>query len=147
MQPKVEYGSQPSKQASKQASTAKHECSQDAASIAAAQPTAIRVLPSEKYDITLISPRNDVLYTPLLPAVASGTCEERSIVEPVLKLIHGKGVYYEAAVTNVNMDAKTVKAAPVKAGSPVIGDADNFEQPFDVLVCGVSRWGPPRGPC
>ena len=45
---------------------------------------------SEKYDIILVSPRNYFLYTPLLPAVATGTCEERSIVEPVRNLLEGK---------------------------------------------------------
>ena len=44
----------------------------------------------EKYDVVLVSPRNYFLYTPLLPAVATGTMEERSIVEPVRNLIVGK---------------------------------------------------------
>lgn len=38
---------------------------------------------SDKYDVVLISPRNYFLYTPLLPAVCTGTMEDRSIVEPV----------------------------------------------------------------
>jgi NADH dehydrogenase FAD-containing subunit len=37
-----------------------------------------------------MSPRNYFLYTPLLPAVATGTMEERSIVEPIRNLIVGK---------------------------------------------------------
>ena len=48
---------------------------------------------SEKYEVIVISPRNYFLYTPLLPAVATGTMEERSIVEPVRNLIVGKGEY------------------------------------------------------
>ena len=44
----------------------------------------------DSYEIILVSPRNYFLYTPLLPAVATGTCEERSIVEPVRNLITGK---------------------------------------------------------
>lgn len=36
------------------------------------------------------SPQNYFLYTPLLPAVATGTMEERSIVEPVRTLVRGK---------------------------------------------------------
>ena len=42
------------------------------------------------YDVVLVSPRNYFLYTPLLPAVATGTMEERSIVEPVRNLVVGK---------------------------------------------------------
>lgn len=53
----------------------------------------IKALPdniAEKYDIVLVSPRNYFLYTPLLPAVATGTMEDRSIVEPVRNLMAGK---------------------------------------------------------
>lgn len=39
---------------------------------------------SEKYEVVLVSPRNYFLYTPLLPAVATGTMEERSIGEPLM---------------------------------------------------------------
>lgn len=42
------------------------------------------------YDVVLVSPRNYFLYTPLLPAVAAGAMEERSIVEPVRNLMHNK---------------------------------------------------------
>ena len=45
---------------------------------------------SEKYELIVVSPRNYFLYTPLLPAVATGTMEERSIVEPVRNMVLGK---------------------------------------------------------
>jgi hypothetical protein len=38
----------------------------------------------------MVSPRNYFLYTPLLPAVCTGTMEERSIVEPVRNLVQKK---------------------------------------------------------
>lgn len=44
----------------------------------------------DMYDVVLVSPRNYFLYTPLLPAVAAGAMEERSIVEPVRNLMHNK---------------------------------------------------------
>jgi NADH dehydrogenase FAD-containing subunit len=53
----------------------------------------IKALPksiADKYEVILMSPRNYFLYTPLLPAVATGTMEERSIVEPVRNLLGGK---------------------------------------------------------
>lgn len=64
------------------------------------------LLNRDRYDITVVSPRNYFLYTPLLPAVASGTVEERSIVEPVRNIIHGKGKYYEATCTLVDPKKK-----------------------------------------
>jgi NADH:ubiquinone reductase (non-electrogenic) len=42
---------------------------------------------AQNYELTVVSPRNYFLYTPLLPAVATGTIEERSIVEPVRRII------------------------------------------------------------
>ncbi len=61
------------------------------AACSAARPRSLICLDrSERYEIVLVSPRNYFLYTPLLPAVATGTCEERSIVEPVRNLIDGK---------------------------------------------------------
>ena len=89
----------------------------------------------DRYDITVVSPRNYFLYTPLLPAVASGTVEERSIVEPVRNIIHGKGKYYEATCTQVDPKKKLIKAEPVKMS----GSSENpsFDLPYDILVVGV----------
>lgn len=44
----------------------------------------------KQFDIIVVSPRNYFLYTPLLPAVAVGTMEEHSVVEPVRNLVHDK---------------------------------------------------------
>lgn len=43
----------------------------------------IRSLPRDLFEITLISPRNYFLFTPLLPSATVGTVELRSILEPV----------------------------------------------------------------
>ena len=43
------------------------------------------------YDVTLVSPRNYFLYTPLLPGAATGAVEDRSIVEPIRRPIASKG--------------------------------------------------------
>lgn len=45
---------------------------------------------SAHYDVVLVSPRNYFLYTPLLPAVAAGSMEERSIVQPVRQIMNDK---------------------------------------------------------
>ena len=45
---------------------------------------------STKYELSVVSPRNYFLYTPLLPAVATGTMESRSIVEPVRHVLGTK---------------------------------------------------------
>lgn len=68
----------------------------------------MQALPEEvanRYDIVVVSPRNYFLYTPLLPAVATGTMEERSIVEPVRNQVRGKGRYFEARQTHLRCAA------------------------------------------
>ena len=49
---------------------------------------------SAQYELIIISPRNYFLYTPLLPAVATGTMEERSIVEPIRNIVVSKVLIY-----------------------------------------------------
>lgn len=109
-----------------------------------------RVLYRQQYDVIVVSPRNYFLYTPLLPAVATGTCEERSIVEPVRKILNGKGRYYEASCQvptsrlgayimhsfpqDINPDERTIVACfPKDAGFPEAC----FKVEYDYLVVAV----------
>jgi NADH:ubiquinone reductase (non-electrogenic) len=86
------------------------------------------------YDVILLSPRNYFLYTPLLPAVATGTMEERSIVEPIRNVVIGKGEYYEAVCQSVDPDTKTLVACfPKDAGFP----ESCFRMAYDHLIVAV----------
>ncbi|KAK9866900.1 hypothetical protein WJX84_011085 [Apatococcus fuscideae] len=81
---------------------------------------------SNKYELLLVSPRNYFLYTPLLPAVATGTVEQRSIVEP--------GKYYEAVCQDIDPKNKTIVACfPKDTGL----DEACFRIPYDILVLAV----------
>eukprot|EP00884_Botryococcus_braunii_P011219 jgi/Botrbrau1/20098/Bobra.0173s0002.1 len=51
---------------------------------------------AEMYNISVISPLNHFVYTPLLPSAATGSVEDRSIVEPVRRILKGKADFYEA---------------------------------------------------
>ena len=42
-----------------------------------------RDIDKQKYDVTVLSPRNHFLFTPLLPSTAVGTLEFRCVQEPV----------------------------------------------------------------
>ncbi|KAL3146637.1 tubulin alpha 1 [Trebouxia sp. C0010 RCD-2024] len=89
---------------------------------------------SQKYDITLVSPRNYFLYTPLLPAVCTGTVEERSIVEPIRRIMAGKGKYFEAVASDIDPEKKSIVACfPADAGM----DECCFKMEYDILVLGV----------
>uniref|UniRef100_A0A383VLR6 NADH:ubiquinone reductase (non-electrogenic) n=1 Tax=Tetradesmus obliquus TaxID=3088 RepID=A0A383VLR6_TETOB len=88
----------------------------------------------EKYEVVMVSPRNYFLYTPLLPAVAVGTMEERSIVEPVRNLVLGKGDYYEAVCKAIDPVRKELVACfPKDAGL----DEACFKIAYDILIIGV----------
>ena len=59
-------------------------------------------LDPKKYNVTLISPTNFFLFTPLLPSATVGTVEPRSLVEPLRRIIarlHGH--YIEGKAVDV----------------------------------------------
>ncbi|KAK9813760.1 hypothetical protein WJX73_007780 [Symbiochloris irregularis] len=86
---------------------------------------------AQKYEITMVSPRNYFLFTALLPAAAFGNVETRSIIESNRKLIQGKGTYLEAACTAINTEAQTINARfPRHAGLP----EHCFQLPYDILI-------------
>ena len=89
---------------------------------------------ASKYDVVLLSPRNYFLYTPLLPAVATGTMEERSIVEPIRNVMVNKGEFYEAVCNQVDPVKKELIACfPKDAGFP----ESCFKMSYDHLVVSV----------
>jgi len=89
---------------------------------------------AEKYDVTLISPRNYFMYTPLLPAVATGTIEERSIVEPIRRIIKDKGHFFEAVCEQILPEEQSVVACfPRDVGFPEAC----FKIPYDILLVAV----------
>lgn len=95
---------------------------------------ALKKRDAEKYDITLISPRNYFMYTPLLPAVATGTIEERSIVEPIRRIMNGKGNFFEAVCEKILPEEKTVVGCfPRDVGFPEAC----FKIPYDILLVSV----------
>src|SRR5436189_4630616 len=53
--------------------------------------------------ITLISKDNFILFTPMLPEVASGMIETRNIVTPVRSFCK-KAKFYEAKVQSIDLD-------------------------------------------
>jgi NADH:ubiquinone reductase (non-electrogenic) len=79
--------------------------------------------------VTVISPRNHFLFTPLLPSTTVGTVEFRSIIEPVRSARRGIE-YYQASCTSVDVREKLVSCKGAL-------DAKDFSLPFDKLVIAV----------
>jgi len=77
-------------------------------------------------EITLVSEDNFILFTPMLPQVASGTIETRHIVTPIRTLIK-KSKFYEAKIKSIDPYGKSVS---------LIGTNQNREilLNYDILV-------------
>lgn len=81
------------------------------------------------YAITVVSPRNHFLFTPLLPSTTVGTIEFRSIIEPIRHA--RKDIrFYHAEARNVDTAARKVHCVGV-------GDSDEFDVGYDILVIAV----------
>ena len=73
--------------------------------------------PTKFESVTVVSPRNYFLFTPLLPSVAVGTTEPRSIMDPVRNLVarkrkkfpSAKVEYIEMDAVGIELDKKTLK--------------------------------------
>lgn len=90
------------------------------------------------YDVTLVSPRNFFLYTPLLPGAATGAVEDRSIVEPIRKAIADKGYqYFEAEAVNVDSTRKTVLCRGADHSFDRGETKETFELEYDYLITAV----------
>ncbi|ORX90509.1 nucleotide-binding domain-containing protein [Basidiobolus meristosporus CBS 931.73] len=71
----------------------------------------LKELDTEKYDVTVVSPNNYFLFTPLLPSATVGTLELRSLVEPVRKIIQPlKALFVQAEAQDILYDSKMVLA-------------------------------------
>ena len=58
-------------------------------------------------EITLVSEDNFLLFTPMLPQVASGTIETRHVITPIRSMIK-KSKFFEAKIKNIDPYGKTV---------------------------------------
>jgi NADH dehydrogenase len=90
-------------------------------------------------EVTLVDPRNFMLYTPLLPEAASGTVEPRHAVVPV-RVMCPQARLLLGRATAVDMNARSVRVQPTE-GEPL-------DQGFDTLVVAlgaISRTAPVPG--
>ncbi|KAG9010273.1 NADH:ubiquinone oxidoreductase [Tulasnella sp. 427] len=97
----------------------------------------LKNMDTEDYNVILVSPRNYFLFTPLLPSVAVGTLEARSIIQSTRYVARHKArrvSIYEAEALKVDPHAKQVTIADL---SDIKGDVNNMTIPYDVLVYAV----------
>ncbi|MDH3252309.1 MAG: hypothetical protein OEM41_05910 [Ignavibacteria bacterium] len=70
---------------------------------------------SDRFNITIISPRNHFLFTPLLPSTTVGTIEFRSIIEPI-RYARRDLRFFHAAAESLDTGARSVRCRGVEAG-------------------------------
>jgi NADH:ubiquinone reductase (non-electrogenic) len=81
------------------------------------------------YDITVVTPRNYFLFTPLLPSAVSGTVELRSILEPLRRRLRGVRVV-EASAEGADWRRRELECRAA------VGE-ERFRLPFERLVIAV----------
>jgi len=97
----------------------------------------IRDLDKNLYDVCVVSPRNHMLFTPLLASTAVGTLETRSICEPIRPWVRkNNGTYYQAVAVDVDTRTKTVTCSTIHYDMPNMPDR-KFKVQYDKLVIAV----------
>lgn len=100
-----------------------------------------QLIPGE-YHVTVVSPSNHFLFTPMLPSATVGTLELRSLVEPVRKIVKRiKGHFLKSAAVDVDFSHKLLELESVGPN----GEKQRFYLPYDKLVIGVGSTSNPHG--
>lgn len=94
----------------------------------------LKQLHPDDYHVTVISPSNTFLFTPMLPSATVGTLELRSLVEPVRRIVRRvHGHFLKATAEDVDVSAKLVECSAIDA----TGAEQRFYVPYDKLVVAV----------
>jgi len=68
----------------------------------------LKDIKKQKYDVTVISPRNHFLFTPLLASTTTGTLDFRSIIEPI-RTRNKDVTFYHASCSDIDPKNQTIK--------------------------------------
>jgi len=102
----------------------------------------LKQLNAGDYHVTVISPSNHFLFTPMLPSATVGTLELRSLAEPIrgiVKRVYGH--FLKAKAEDVEFSEKLVEVSAVGPD----GQKQHFYVPYDKLVIGVGSVTNPHG--
>ncbi|KAL8934635.1 MAG: hypothetical protein Q9211_005127, partial [Gyalolechia sp. 1 TL-2023] len=94
----------------------------------------LKQLHPEDYHVTVVSPVNYFLFTPMLPSATVGTLELRSLVEPIRRIVQRvKGHFLRAEAVDVELSERLLEVKQTDAS----GEERHFYLPYDKLVIGV----------
>ena len=95
----------------------------------------LKTIDAVKYDVTVVSPRNHFLFTPMLAASAIGTVDFRSIIEPI-RNVNPLVNFVEATCDDIDVDKKTLSCQSVFCEGTAC-DITDFKLDYDHLIVGV----------
>ncbi|MCJ1360902.1 MAG: hypothetical protein MMC33_010911 [Icmadophila ericetorum] len=102
----------------------------------------LKTLNPDDYHITVVSPTNYFLFTPMLPSATVGTLELRSLVEPIRRIVaRVRGHFLKAEAEHVEFSEKLLEVSQTDAK----GEKKHFYLPYDKLVIGVGSTTNPHG--
>lgn len=94
------------------------------------------------FHVTVVSPENYFLFTPMLPSATVGTLELRSLVEPVRRIVRKlRGHFLRANAVDVDFNQKLVEIQAKDSN----GNEQHFYLPYDKLIVGVGSTTNPHG--
>jgi NADH dehydrogenase len=92
----------------------------------------LKTLKPEDWHVTVISPSNQFLFTPMLPSATVGTLELRSLVEPIRTIVtRVHGHFLKCMAVDVEFSEKLVEVEAVDSST---GNKQSFYLPYDKLV-------------
>lgn len=96
----------------------------------------LKTLNPGDYHITVVSPVNYFLFTPMLPSATVGTLELRSLVEPIRRILQRvQGHFLRAEAVEVEFSERLLEVSQTDAA----GEKRHFYLPYDKLVIGVGK--------
>lgn len=102
----------------------------------------LKELDPEDYHVTVISPTNYFLFTPMLPSATVGTLELKSLVEPIRRILSRvKGHFIRGSSEDVDFTNRLVEVSQVDQQ----GKETRFYVPYDKLVIAVGSQTNPHG--
>eukprot|EP00557_Chaetoceros_sp_GSL56_P005015 CAMPEP_0176497384 /NCGR_PEP_ID=MMETSP0200_2-20121128/11695_1 /TAXON_ID=947934 /ORGANISM="Chaetoceros sp., Strain GSL56" /LENGTH=592 /DNA_ID=CAMNT_0017895393 /DNA_START=218 /DNA_END=1993 /DNA_ORIENTATION=- len=95
----------------------------------------LKDIDTSQYDVTVISPRNHFLFTPMLAGASVGTVEFRSITESIREVNLGAN-YLEGTAIEIDPKAKKILCESVVCEGNTCG-IDEFTVEYDKLIMAV----------
>ncbi|KAK3940141.1 hypothetical protein QBC46DRAFT_130060 [Diplogelasinospora grovesii] len=102
----------------------------------------LKELNPDDYHVTVVSPTNYFLFTPMLPSATVGTLELKSLVEPIRRIVRRvRGHFVRASAEDVDFSSRLVEVSQRNWR----GEEERFYIPYDKLVIGVGSVTNPHG--